>query len=62
VKITTDMDDLHPGHELAEPVQKDGSILFESGYELTLEDIVLLKVWRISEVSVEIKPRGRSAA
>jgi hypothetical protein len=62
VKNNIDVDDLRPGHQLSDPVRKNGSILFEAGYNLSTEDIVLLKVWRIPEVNIEMEPRERSAA
>jgi hypothetical protein len=62
VKTSINVDDLRPGYQLAEPVRDNGSILFEAGYNLSAEDIVLLKVWRIPTVNVESTTRERSAA
>jgi len=48
-----DVDELHPGVVLAEPVRSDDSTLYHKGRKLSLEDIVLLQNWRISSVKVE---------
>lgn len=48
------VDQLEPGYILSKPVKKDNSILYSSGKKLSLEDIVLLKNWRIPSVKVDL--------
>lgn len=50
---TLDVKELQPGMVLSEPIRKNDSTLYHKGRKLSLEDIVLLKSWRIPHVKVK---------
>lgn len=49
------LEHVQPGSVVTSPVKKNGEILFPEGHQLSRQDIVWLKLWRIKNLNVDHK-------